>query len=299
MSSGVDHGDRVADGGEAGTGSVELPAPTIWPLVLSLGITLAFAGVVTTIAICAVGLALAVVGGVGWWRAVLPTEDVEAVPLRPPAQRARPIVPDRRAVGHLTVGVAGHRQRLPVAVTPFSAGIAGGVVGGVAMAVVACLYGLLVEGSIWYPINLAAGVLSPSLASPGELMAFSATKLAVATVVHGALSVLMGVLYAAILPMLPGRATLWGGVVAPLLWTGLLWSFLGIINPALNQRIAWSWFIASQVAFGVAAGIVVSRAEKIPTMQAWPLTARAGIEATGLENERGDGRSDEPPRKGS
>ena len=43
-----------------------------------------------------------------------------------------------------------------------------------------------------------------------------------------------GLLYAVILPMLPGRHMLWGGLVAPLMWTGLLWAVLGIINPTLN-----------------------------------------------------------------
>jgi hypothetical protein len=264
---------------------------------MALGVTLAFAGMVTVTAIGVVGLGLALVGGVGWWRAVLPTEDVEDVPLRPPEQRPRPIVPIPHAVEHLEVGVAGHRQRLPVAVTPFSAGAVGGVVGGIAMAVVACLYGWLIEHSVWYPINLVAGVLSPSLAAegPGQLAAFSATNLIVATGVHGALSVLMGTLYAAILPMLPGRTVLWGGLVAPLLWTGLIWSFLGILNPALGQQIAWSWFVASQVAFGVAAGAVVSRFERIPTIQAWPLAARAGIEATGVDEENDDRPEEAPP----
>jgi len=34
-----------------------------------------------------------------------------------------------------------------------SAGVKGGLAGGVAMAVLACTYGLLKMGSIWYPIN--------------------------------------------------------------------------------------------------------------------------------------------------
>jgi hypothetical protein len=65
---------------------------------------------------------------------------------------------------------------------------------------------------------------------------------------------------------------------------------LGVINPALNARIDWPWFIASQIAFGLAAGFVISRAEPIGTMQTWPLAARAGVEATGMDRGRGHER---------
>ncbi len=58
------------------------------------------------------------------------------------------------------------------------------------------------------------------------------------------------------LPMLPRRPILLGGFIAPLFWTGLIHSILGIVNPVLNQRIHWGWFVASQVAFGIVAGIV-------------------------------------------
>ena len=68
-----------------------------------------------------------------------------------------------------------------------------------------------------------------------------------------------------------------------LLWTGLIWAVLGVVNPALNARIDWPWFIASQIAFGLAAGFVISRAEPIGTMQTWLLAARAGVEATGVD----------------
>jgi hypothetical protein len=79
---------------------------------------------------------------------------------------------------------------------------------------------------------------------------------------------------------------LWGGVVAPILWTGLVWAVLGVVNPTLEQRVDWAWFIVSQIAFGLAAGFVVGRAQPIATMQTWPLAARAGVAATGLERPR-------------
>jgi hypothetical protein len=268
--------------------AIELPAPTAWPMVTALGVALLLGGLVTHAAVSAVGLVLALIGGVGWWGEVLPQERVEPVPLRPPDERAEPAVPAPAAVDHLRVGEAGHRVRVPVEVQPYSAGIKGGAVGAVTMAVVALIYGLLVQGSLWYPINLLAGVAIPGMAhlSLEQLRAFSAPALIVATLVHGVVSVLTGLLYAVILPMLPRRHMLWGGVVAPLLWTGLIWAVLGVVNPALNARVDWGWFIASQIAFGLAAGFVIARAEPIATMQTWPLAVRAGVEATGMDVER-------------
>jgi hypothetical protein len=65
----------------------------------------------------------------------------------------------------------------------------------------------------------------------------------------------------------------------------LIAASLSVINPTLNERIAWGWFVASQIAFGLAAGQIVARSAKIQTMQSWPLTERAGIEAQ--EREEG------------
>ena len=62
---------------------IDLPAPTAWPMVVALGITLAFAGLVTHAAVSVVGIALALIGAVGWWREVLPEERVERIILRP------------------------------------------------------------------------------------------------------------------------------------------------------------------------------------------------------------------------
>jgi hypothetical protein len=98
-------------------------------------------------------------------------------------------------------------------------------------------------------------------------------------------SLLVGLLYAVILPTLPRYPVVWAGLVAPLLWTALVWSTLGLVNPALNARIEWPWFIASQVAFGLVAGWVIARTEPIKTMQTWPLAARARIESPEMYDE--------------
>src|SRR5207247_2408429 len=111
------------------------------------------------------------------------------------------------------------------------------------MAVLPLAYGLIVQGSLWYSINLLAAVALPGLthATLADLRAFNLHALVIGTIVHGLVSVFAGLLYAVILPMLPGRHMLWGGVVAPLLWTGLVWAVIDIVNPLLGARLARQW----------------------------------------------------------
>ena len=268
--------------------TIELPAPTAWPMVLALGITLAFAGLVTHAAVSWVGIVLTLVAAVGWWREVLPEQRLEQITLRAVELPTQAVMPVRPAVERASIGEGAHRTRVPVEIQPYSAGIKGGVVGGVVMAVLALAYGLVVQRSLWYPINLLSAVVIPSLgqATIAELRAFNLQAFVIGTVVHGVTSVLVGLLYAVILPMLPRRHMLWGGLLAPLMWTGLLWAVLGIINPTLNARVDWLWFVVSQIGFGIAVGVVVARAEPLATMQSWPLAARAGVEASREERRR-------------
>ncbi len=160
------------------------------------------------------------------------------------------------------------------------------------MAALAMLYGVFSGNGIWYPINLlAAGFLPSSMTeTTAQLAAFNLNVLLIAIPIHLITSLLVGLLYGAMLPMLPGRPILLGGVIAPLLWSGLIHGVLDIVNPVLNQRIHWSWFVLSQMGFGIVAGIVVSRTQKIRTWQGMPLGLRAGMESPGMmeENRRED-----------
>ena len=272
---------------------VNLPAPTAWPFITAAGLTLLAAGLVTQAVMSVVGLILAIRGAVGWFRDVLPVEQHEVVRLRPLEQRARPIAPASRAVLQFQPGVAGHRVRIPAEIHPYSSGIKGGIAGGVAMAVVACVYGVIAHRSIWYPINLLAAAAVPSLARAdlAQLTAFNGTGFIVALISHGLFSILVGLLFAVLLPMLPSRrAAFWGSFISPVLWSALIWATLRLINPALNARIDWIWFIASQIAFGMTTGYVVHHSKMVQTMQTWPLAARAGIEAPGVMSERGEER---------
>ena len=264
---------------------IEVPAPTAWPMIAAFGIALLAAGLVTHLVVSAVGLFLAVRGAVGWFREDLPVEQVELVRVRPAMERAQVVKVSSHKAAHLRAGEAGHRVRIPAEIHPYSSGLKGGIIGGVAMAGMACMYGLIAHGSIWYPINLLAAAAIPSLAraDAAQLSAFNSPAFIVAVISHGVISTLVGLLFAVLLPMLPSRrAAFWGSLMAPLLWTTLVWSTLRLINPLLDARIDWLWFIASQIAFGMTTGYVIHHSRTVETMQTWPLAARAGLEIPGL-----------------
>jgi hypothetical protein len=267
-----------------------MPAPTAWPIVLAFGVTLIFGGLVTSAAVTVVGALLAAQAAVGWFRDVLPEEAHETVPVG--VAEAAPTVA-RGRVARLDVESGLHRAQLPLEIYPVSAGIKGGLAGGVVMALLAMGYGIVSGTGIWYPINLLAAGFFPAAVtlSTSEIAAFDLGVLAIAAAIHLITSLLVGLLYGAMLPMLPRRPIVLGGLVAPMVWSGLLHSILGIVNPVMDQRIDWLWFVLSQVGFGLVAGLVVSRQHRVRTWQHLPLALRAGIEAPGLMRER-DG--DEP-----
>jgi len=262
-----------------------MPAPTAWPLVLAFGCTLLFAGLLTNVSLSVLGLVLALAGCAGWFREVLPHEQEVAVAVLPAEFR---VTTERAVVERVPVAPDLVRAWLPLETYPISAGVKGGWAGSVAMAVLACTYGLLKAGSIWYPINLlAATVYSQSQKlDPAQLNSFHFDSFAMAVVLHGIGSTLVGLLYGAMLPMFPRRPILLGGLIAPVLWSGLLYSILDLLNPLLASRIDWFWFMASQVAFGVVAGLVVMRQERVSTRENLPFAMRAGVEAPGIISEK-------------
>jgi len=276
--------ESVNQTGESAPDTVEMPAPTAWPIALAFGLTLLFAGLVTSEAVSVLGALVAVAGAVGWFRDVVPYEAHEKVQV---VHQVLSVTTTRSSVLRMPAAPELQRAFLPLEIYPISAGVKGGLAGSVAMAIVAMLYGLISQHSIWYPINLlAAGFMPAAMTKSTAMMAaFDLRIFLIAVPIHLITSLLVGLLYGAMLPMLPRHPILLGGFIAPLLWTGLLHSILGIVNPVLNERIHWGWFVASQVAFGIVAGIVVSRQERIRTWQHLPLAFRAGVEGSGMRDE--------------
>jgi hypothetical protein len=265
---------------------IEVPASTVWPLVLALGFTLVFAGLLTSASVSILGTVLALAGSVGWFREVFPHEHEEIVAIVPEEIDFRTV---RRVVERIPIAPDQLRAWLPVETYPISAGVKGGLAGSVPMAVLACLYGLLKTGSIWYPINLLAAVVyAPSEVPPiSQLNSFHPDLFFIAVILHLVTSILVGLLYGAMLPMFALRPILLGGLIAPVLWSGLLYSILGLLNPVLGNHIDWFWFIASQIAFGIVAGLVVMRQQRVRTRENLPFALRAGIEAPGTIAPRG------------
>jgi hypothetical protein len=267
---------------------IELPASTAWPFILAFGCSLLFAGLVTSISVSWLGAVLALAGSIGWFLEVLPHEHEEAV--RVVAEEIR-ITTDRRLVERVPIP-SSQRAWLPVHTYPVSAGVKGGLAGGVAMALLACAYGILKAGSIWYPINLlAAAVYTESLKlGPAELNSFHADSFAIALGLHALVSTLVGLLYGAMLPMFPRRPIVLGGLIAPALWSALIYTILGLLNPLLASHIDWLWFIASQVGFGIVAGLVVMRHSRMLTRENLSFAIRAGVEAPGMIPPHGEER---------
>lgn len=280
----------MAEHQEISPSLIEMPASTAWPMIMALGIALGFAGLVTSIVVGMVGLMLAISGAVGWFREVLPHEHREVVEVR---SQAAPIVPARAAVTYLKVGEEGNRAVLPLEIYPYSAGIGGGIAGGIAMAALAVVHGLALHGSPWYTVNILAATVMADLAhaSTATLCGFIPSAFVAALVIHAVASILVGLLYGILLPMAPRYPAFFAAIVAPLLWTGLLWASLAVINPVLDARIEWRWFILCQIAFGAVAGYVVDRTEKVRTLQHLPFAIRIGVEARmRADDDRGDDR---------
>jgi len=272
-------------GGSSSKQGVLMPAPTAWPFAMAAGTALGFAGLMTDVSVSILGAILWLFGAVGWFRQVLPHEDHELLPLA--AEQPLPVRPPREV---LRVPAAAQVQRawLPLQVYPVSAGVKGGLAGGVAMAILAMIYGVVSGHSIWYPINLLAGSLYAPSATPTveEMLHFRIGWFLFALAMHITMCLLVGLLYGAMLPLLPRSPIILGGIIGPLLWTGLLYHVIGYVNPMMDQRINWWWFALSQVGFGVVAGLVVKRQNRVWTAENVPLALRAGIEAPGLMRER-------------
>ena len=253
----------------AGRESVEMPRATAWPIVLALGITLLGAGLATSLALSVVGAVLFVFGLGGWIGDLLPGRGHRHEPLVELALRPQPVVEKPGTVDQLRPGMAGHRFRLPERIHPISAGVKGGIVGGLVMPIPALAYGLVSGHGLWFPVNLLAGMVVPGIsgATEAQLEQFYWGALILAVVIHATFSVSFGLLFGVVsptLPPIPGGPVIAGGVLMPLLWTGLCHGFMGIINPLLQEHVNWPWFIASQVVYGLAMSVVVIRTEKVP-----------------------------------
>lgn len=279
------HQHRAMDDHTKPTGTVQLPAPTAWPMVFALGVSLMLAGMVTHWVISLLGLVMVVPAIVGWFFQVLPHEHHINVDVHADVVEIRS---SRESLAYLPVGDR-HRKLIPLETFSVMAGLKGGIAGGIAMTVPAALFSLIRYHSVWYAANLlaAGGFVSWAGESDAFLAQFHLRGLLAAAAIHGLTSVLIGLLYGAMLPMFPRKPILTAGFIAPFLWTSLLYSAIGVISPILNQRIDWLWFVISQITFGLVAGYVVNLSVKVrtPQFRALPFAVRAGLHALGEDED--------------
>src|SRR5262249_16664951 len=152
-------------------------------------------------------------------------------------RRPRPITGARGGVTVLRPDMPGYRFRLPEQVHPVSAGLKGGLAGGVAMTVPALLWGLLSGHGLFYPINLLAGMVLPGVGrmSVAELEQFNLLLLVAGLLIHVVTSAVIGLIYGVLLPTLPEvhRPIAWGGLLMPIVWTAASYIAMRVVNPAL------------------------------------------------------------------
>src|SRR5262245_27461905 len=260
--------------------AIEMPRPTVAPLVLALGLALLFAGVSLGLGFFVVGVVI-VVAAIGLWIAqLLPGRGHFHEPLAAPALRPQPVTGAPGGVEQLQEGQPGYRLRLPQDIHPISAGVRGGILGGVAMIVPALLWGMLSGRGFWFPVNLLAGMVLPGVdkMDAADLGRFHQSLLLVSVVIHVVLSVVIGLIYGVLLPTLPSvpRPIAWGGLLMPILWTGVSYAVMQVVNPTLTGKVSWPWFIVSQFVFGITMPAVVLGAKRLHPVLAGVLGGLAG-----------------------
>ena len=267
---------------------IELPAPTSSPFTCAFGLTLVAAGLVTQWIVTIIGFMLMIVGAIGWFREVHPDDREEIVRIQ---REPLPITPRTSKVQRL-MGQERHRQRIPAMIHPYSAGVWGGIIGGTVMAIVATIGSLIEHGSLWYACNLlsASILIGVESQTAEQLSQFNTTSFVVAMIIQSMMSILVGLIYGVTLPMIPRFPLLFAAVFVPLVWSGLTWATISVINPALQTNIDWLWFIGAQITFGIVTGWWIINTEKIGTMQNWSYLERVGIEAPGVP-EQGESKA--------
>jgi hypothetical protein len=254
---------------------IEVPRPTAAPFVLALGLTLVAAGVALGPLFFVVGGVVVVVGLSIWVGQLLPGRGHVHESLTEPFPR--PVTAAPGGVEQLRPGLPGYRMRLPEKVHPISAGLKGGLIGGLVMPLPALAWGLLSSHhSLWYPVNLLAGMALPVPAnmSPEQLEDFlkepHGLLLLFAVVIHVVVSVVFGLIYGVLLPTLPEvpRPIVWGGLLMPILWTAVSYVAMKLVNPALPELVRWPWFMLSQFVFGITMPAVVLGAKRLPRVLA-------------------------------
>ena len=155
---------------------------------------------------------------------------------------------------------------VPAEVYAIRAGVMGGALGGIAMALVAIAYGALSGAGIWLPVNVIAATFLRDLqsATVEQLAQFNTAALAIGLLMHAVLSIGLGALFALLLPTLPGHPVIWAITVGPLLWIIATVLTLPLLNPIMARIVDVPSFVVAHIAYGLVMGLYVARTEKVP-----------------------------------
>lgn len=161
--------------------------------------------------------------------------------------------------------ISAQTHRVPEMVYPYSAGVFGGLLGGLGMLPFAIAYGLMSGNGVWYPVNLIAATILRNWqpASPAQLAEFSIAGLIVGLALHILMSTILGLSFAVILPTLPGSPIFWAIVVGPILWAGAVFAGLPLLNPVMARLVDLPSFALANLSYGLILGITVARTPKI------------------------------------
>jgi hypothetical protein len=229
--------------------------------------------VATSLAFAVIGLLLFFIGLGGWISELFVGRGHVEEPVD--ERRPAPITGVTGMVEQMDPSMPGYRFQLPEKVHPISAGLMGGLVGGLLMPLPALAWSLATRHGLFYPLNLLVGMVLPGeggMTIP-ELEQFHFTLFVIGIVIHVVMSAVIGLIYGVLLPMMPripGGPIIFGGVLLPLLWTGVCYGLMGVVNPVMQLRVNWPWFVVSQFIFGVAASMVVIRSEQVPVPPVGP-----------------------------
>jgi hypothetical protein len=153
----------------------------------------------------------------------------------------------------------------PAEVYPYSAGVIGGLLGGAAMGIPAIAYGFLSGHGPWYPLNLIAATVIPGLQDkpPQFFERFDLAMLIIALIIHLIVATSLGLTFAVLLPMLPGRPEIWALIVGPLLWFGATFAILPVLDPVMSRVLDWPSFALANLVYGLIMGTWVAHTPRV------------------------------------
>jgi hypothetical protein len=160
-----------------------------------------------------------------------------------------------------------------MALSEFRGGALAGIVGGIVIALWTASVGAALGDDLWIATKTAAyGILGPRVMLPG----FDGTAVLLGLVCHFAVSLVWGVLFAAVAFGLSRRDTIWAGALwGILVWIGMFYVVLPLTDAGIiTQTTPIARAIVEHLVFGLAVGLVFLPYQRPQTSLAFAPRAR-------------------------